>query len=157
MLTPDDLEKAFASTGAVLGGVTAEQMDLDTPCQSWKVRDLVNHIVGAAAHFGQCAELGHPPDSEDTTDYAAGAFEATFNDAAVATVEAFRAEGTLEKIIHLPFGDFPGAAYMNIATGDTFTHGWDLARAIGQPTDLDPALAAKILDTVRPMLPDAFR
>ncbi|HEY1828249.1 MAG TPA: hypothetical protein VGF87_09515, partial [Acidimicrobiales bacterium] len=47
--------------------------------------------------------------------------------------------------------------YMNIATGDTFTHGWDLARAIGQPTDLDPALAAKILDTVRPMLPDAFR
>ena len=41
----NDLEKAFASTGAVLGGVEAEQMELTTPCKSWTVRQLVNHVV----------------------------------------------------------------------------------------------------------------
>jgi hypothetical protein len=34
--------------------------------------------------------------------------------------------------------NFPGAALLGLAATEQFTHGWDLARAIGQHTDLDP-------------------
>ena len=40
---------------------------------------------------------------------------------------------------------------------EQFTHGWDLARATGQPTDLDPGLAAGLLSQARLAIPDAYR
>jgi uncharacterized protein (TIGR03086 family) len=53
-------------------------------------------------------------------------------------VAAFGADGALDRTIRLPFGEFPGTVLLSLATMEQFTHGWDLARAIGQPTDLDP-------------------
>ena len=63
----------------------------------------------------------------------------------------------MEKTIKLPFGEFPGAAFCALATTDTFTHGWDLAKATGQSTDLAPALAAELLVGARASIPDQFR
>ena len=57
----------------------------------------------------------------------------------------------------LPFGQMPGSAFVNIATVDVFAHGWDLAKATGQPTDLDSALAAQLLVIAQASLPDTFR
>ncbi len=47
--------------------------------------------------------------------------------------------------------------YLAVATTDAFTHGWDLARATGQPTDLDPHLAAELLARARAFIQPAFR
>jgi hypothetical protein len=58
---------------------------------------------------------------------------------------AFAAEGALERTVQLPFGESSGAVLMAMAATDQFTHGWDLARAIGLPADLDPGLAADLL------------
>jgi DNA-directed RNA polymerase specialized sigma24 family protein len=38
---------------------------------------------------------------------------------------------------------------MSLAATDQFTHGWDLARALGHPTDLDPELAGELLTRAR--------
>ena len=43
------------------------------------------------------------------------------------------------------------------ATTDTFTHGWDLARALGQSTDLAPDLAAGLLAGAKMAIPPSFR
>jgi uncharacterized protein (TIGR03086 family) len=51
----------------------------------------------------------------------------------------------------------PGGALVFIAAIDTFTHGWDLAKATGQATDLDHALAAQLLGAARAALPDELR
>jgi uncharacterized protein (TIGR03086 family) len=72
-------------------------------------------------------------------------------------VAAFDAPGAQEKIIKLPFGEFPGSGFMGLATTDTFQHGWDLAKATGQSTDLDPELAAQILEGAQQSIPDQFR
>jgi uncharacterized protein (TIGR03086 family) len=50
-----------------------------------------------------------------------------------------------------------GADLMGMVTGDQFTHGWDLARAIGYPADLDPALASALLGQARIAITDALR
>ena len=70
---------------------------------------------------------------------------------------AFSADGALDRTLDLPFGPTPARGFLGIATGDCFTHGWDLARAIGVDTDLDPELAAELLDTVKAMMAPSFR
>jgi uncharacterized protein (TIGR03086 family) len=51
----------------------------------------------------------------------------------------------------------PGSVCVCIAAGDVFTHGWDLARGTGQPSDLDSELAALLLARIEPLLPDSMR
>ena len=69
----------------------------------------------------------------------------------------FGADGVMEQMITMPFGQMPGAAVMGLATNDTFQHGWDLAKATGQSTDLAPALAASLLVQAKATIPPAFR
>jgi uncharacterized protein (TIGR03086 family) len=149
------LRKAFASTAGVLDNVSTDQMDLPTPCVSWTVRDLVNHIVAGPPFFATTAETGVAPVRTET-DYTTGDFKAEFHQSAERAVKAFSAEGTMEKPMKLPFGELPGAVFVLIVSTDTFTHGWDLARATGQSTDLDPEVAATLYESVQ-FIPDEMR
>ena len=80
-----------------------------------------------------------------------------FNRGAARAVKAFEADGVMDKTLKLPFAELPGGVFVNIATIDTFTHGWDLARATGQSTDLDPELATQLLAFAQGFLSDALR
>ena len=52
----------------------------------------------------------------------------------------------------------PGTSYQpGLAATDTFTHGWDLAKATGQNTDLAPALAAALHEGAKQSISPAFR
>jgi uncharacterized protein (TIGR03086 family) len=155
-MSADTLERAFASTGKVLGGVSAGQLDDTTPCASWTVRDLVNHIIGVPLYFAAAAE-GREAPSDDSSDFTSGDLMAEFNDGAARAVKAFRAEGAMEKTMKMPFGEMPGSIVANIAATDSFTHGWDLAKATGQPTDLDPGLAEELLVNAKAAFPDSMR
>jgi uncharacterized protein (TIGR03086 family) len=149
------LEQAIASTRGVLAGVSKSQLGETTPCAQWKVSDLVNHIVGGQYFFATGVK-GEPPSGSET-DYAAGDYLAAFDDGAKQSVAAFGADGAMEKMLTLPFGAMPGAAFFGLASTDTFTHGWDLAKATGQSTDLSPALAAQLLTGARAAIQPGFR
>lgn len=149
------LQAAIASTKAVLANVTKDQLTLSTPCVSWKVADLVNHVVGSQ-YFFTAALNGEPPAGE-APDFASGDFVATFDQASATCVAAFSAEGALARTVKLPFGDMPAAAWAGLAATDTFTHGWDLAKATGQSTDLAPELAEGLLAASKQMIQPAFR
>ncbi len=153
----DMLAQAFASTAGVLAGVEAQQLDGATPCATWQVRELVNHIVGGATYAAVTAETGQAPARGEAPDFCAGDFVTEFNRGAARAVKAFEAEGVMDKTLKLPFAELPGGVFVNIATIDTFTHGWDLATATGQPTDLDPELAAQLLAFAQGFVSDALR
>ena len=51
-----------------------------------------------------------------------------------------RADGVLERMVHLSFGDVPGQEYAQQLHADLLIHGWDLARATGGDEGLDPEL-----------------
>jgi uncharacterized protein (TIGR03086 family) len=63
----------------------------------------------------------------------------------------------MERIMALPTGPAPGSRCIQVATGEIFIHGWDLARATGQPmppgTDIADALLSsdwmQLCDEVR--------
>jgi uncharacterized protein (TIGR03083 family) len=179
------VERACASTAAVLAGVRAADFGRPTPCRSWTVKDVVNHVIGSAAWYAGLAEEGAVAGGDeagaeaggdeagadevgsgeagadeadrDEVDRTRGDFYATFRREADRLVAAFSAPGAMDKIMEMPFGGMPGSVCVWIAAGDIFTHGWDLAKATGQPSDLDPELAVKLLAQVEKLLPDALR
>jgi uncharacterized protein (TIGR03086 family) len=155
IMSVEPLQQAIRSTRAVLSGVDRHDLGAATPCASWTVSDLVNHIVGGQFFFA--AVLNGETPSGERKDFAAGDFVAAFDQGSAASVAAFAAEGAMERTVHLPFGDLPGSMFVGIAATDTFIHGWDLAKATDQPSDLEPDLAAALLSTVGPFLPDSMR
>jgi len=153
-MSTQPLEAAIESTRSVLAAVSKEQLDLSTPCKSWKVSELVNHIVGGQYFFAACVK-GDPP--SEGPDFSAGDFVSAFDEASAACLAAFGEEGAMTKTLTLPFGQMPGAAFAGLAATDTFTHGWDLAKATGQATDLAPELAVGLLAGAKQSIQPAFR
>jgi uncharacterized protein (TIGR03086 family) len=158
-----DLDKALRSTLAILVKVEPGQLDAPTPCASWDVRALINHFIGTA-HWWAGVIDGEDGASEDSAsedgaavDYAAGDYVAAYTEAVKIAVAAFGADDVPGRTIRLPFGEFPGPAVTAMAALDQFTHGWDLARAIGYPADLDPELAADLLRHARVAITDGLR
>jgi uncharacterized protein (TIGR03086 family) len=155
-MTTEMLERAFASTRSVLVNVTPDQLALPTPCTSWDVRALVNHMVGGPFYFAASVNDGAHPEG-GASDYTTGDMVASYDDGVAQAVAAFAAPGAFERMITLPFGTLPGSVFITIAATDAFGHGWDLARATGQSCDLDPELASQLLEQAQALLPDAFR
>ena len=152
------LEQAFKATREVLANVKPDQLDDDTPCKSWKVRDVVNHIVGGSQWFASSMDAGGTDDDgNNMPDFTEQDYMAIYDDGVKKSLDAFGRDGALEKTVKLPFGEFPGAAFMGLAMTDAFTHAWDLAKATGQNTDLNPQLAAQLLEGAKASIPDQFR
>lgn len=150
------LEQAVATAKAVLAKVKPDQLSATTPCASWKVSDLVNHMVGGQFWFATVAK-GETASGDAAPDFSAGDFNALFAQGSKDSVAAFGAAGALDKTMNLPWGDMKGSDFMGLASVDTFAHAWDLARATGQSTDLNPDLAAGLLVGARAGISPAFR
>ncbi len=140
---------------AVLANVTADQLDLDTPCKDWKVRNLIDHMVGG--QLWACNGVQGTTMTDTGEGSADGDFVALFDQAATANLAAFDEDGALARTVNPGFGDMPAAALMGLSTMDTFAHSWDLARATGQDSDLAPELASALLEQSRSTVPDAYR
>jgi uncharacterized protein (TIGR03086 family) len=118
------------------------------------VAEVIGHMIETHRNFVAFLNGGAPLPGPTV----AGAdFLAQYDEASTATVAAFRAPGALERTLRLPFGEVPGAVAAQMAATDTLVHGWDVARATGQPTDLAPAESVELLENARRMLPDAAR
>jgi uncharacterized protein (TIGR03086 family) len=156
-MTAEILQRACDSTAAVLELARGADMDQPTPCRSWNVRDLIDHVISSTAWYATIAETGSYPAGDTGHGGTAGDFTEAFRQQARRVVAAFSAPDAMSKSMRLPFGEIPGAVCVWIAAGDIFTHGWDLAKALGQSTDLDPGLAGQLLIRLPPLLPDAMR
>jgi uncharacterized protein (TIGR03086 family) len=53
--------------------------------------------------------------------------------------------GTLDRTVHLSYGDASGQEYVRQLTTDLAIHAWDLARATGQDDAVDPDAVALML------------
>ena len=152
-MTTDSLSRAFASTRDVLANIGAGRLDDPTPCRLWTVRQLINHAVIAPRAGVAALRTGDWHVAEE--DFAAGDFLAAYDATAADAKAAFADPAAMETMVKLPFAEVPGAFLMTMITTDQFAHGWDLARATGQPTDLDPGLADELLGQAD--IPDQFR
>jgi len=154
VITPTrQLDRAFASTRAVLAQVQLGQLAAPTPCASWDVRALISHFI-STAYWLAATVSGDEVPSEN---YATAGFLVSYDESTRAALAAVEPPDALTRTIRLPFGEFSGAALIRLAARDQFTHGWDLARATGHHTDLDPELADELLILARTEITEAYR
>jgi uncharacterized protein (TIGR03086 family) len=140
-----DLGSALTSTLSILRKVERADLDKPTPCASWDVRALINHFISSARWWAAMVSVEDMPAAPEDVDYVADDFVAAYEESIRISLEAFGADGVAERIVTVPFGDFPGAVLEKFATTEQFTHGWDLARALGQDSDLVPDLAVALI------------
>ena len=98
--------------------------------------------VGPVA--GQQADAPGPPDD---------GWLAAYRTASSRARAAWADDATLDVLVEAPWGKVPGRIALSGYVQEILTHGWDLARATGQPTELDPELASWVLAVARQILP----
>ena len=149
------LDRALDQAGAVIARIRPEQAALPTPCRSWDVRALVNHVVNDVRQFTGTVGGGRFQRRDDDVigDDWAGAYRA----AAAGLLAAWRREGALDRTVRLPFGEVPATWSVGQQVANFAVHGWDVAKATGQPTDLDPEVGRFALAWGRENLKPQFR
>ena len=143
-----DLTQACQRTADVLAKVDDEQLTTRTPCENYRLSDLVSHIGGlalaftAAARkdFGQWTDSGPaqgaPLDDDWRTSYPARLAE---------LAKAWREPDAWQGMTRAGGIDLPAEVAGSVALTEVAIHGWDVARATGQTYDIDPASTEALL------------
>lgn len=148
MDVPEMFRGAVAGFDARVRQIGDHQWGQATPDDGWTVRDLVNHVVGEDLWAplllagSTIAEVG----DRFGGDVLGADPRASWAEASAGAVRAAEADGAMDRIVHLSFGDFPGSEYTLQLFADHLIHAWDLARAIGADERLDAGLVASCAD-----------
>ena len=110
---------------------SADRLDVQTPCEEWDLRTLLNHMLETQRYFlstarGEDVSPPSPTPPELITDEPAADFARVRKE----MLQTFGEPGVVEKT---------GPA-LGIAFSDQLIHGWDVARASGQDDNMPDGL-----------------
>ena len=146
-MTPVDLEPAARRLADLVAGVPDELLDAPTPCPAYTLGDLVEHVGGAASAFtgaavkdlGDATSQGPSGDASRLTDD----WRTRIPRDLAALADAWRDPDAWTGMTKAGGVDLPGEVAGLVALDEIVVHGWDVARATGQPYDCDtPSLEA---------------
>lgn len=126
------LARGLDQVTALLATVSDEQRGLPTSCPEWNVADLADHLVQGAERFGDMVRGAEVDWSQPTPPVGPASAEA-FSTAAQGLLSAWA-----------DAGDGDVRAVPDWQSAEIAVHTWDLAHALGRPTDeLDPEVAER--------------
>ncbi|MFJ1764428.1 TIGR03086 family metal-binding protein [Amycolatopsis sp. NPDC088138] len=142
MTVLDAFDRAAAMVTALVTAVRDDQWTRPTACADWDVRGVVNHLAHGNAKVAFWAGAGPAaPDGDYLGPDPSPAFAAS-----VVSARSVLAEpGLFSRTVTTPLGDVPGEFLVHMRVNEYLAHGWDIADATGQPTDLLPDLAESAL------------
>ena len=141
--TADLLSAVLADLAPVIGAITADQLAYPTPCTELDVAQLRDHVTGWLDTFAAgFADPGGQAPRAGLDGYQAPADPAAAVRAAAATLSAAIAAGAAQRPLRLGESAMPGDMALSMILWEYQVHGWDLARATGQPWS-PPAAAAE--------------
>ena len=134
--------RAVLASVDVVSRIGDGDLGRDTPCAGWNLGDLLAHMIVQHDGFAAAAKgLGADPavwqprplGADPTGEYAAAAHR---------VLDAFAAPGVLAREFALPeistAVTFPAERAIGFHLVDYVAHGWDVARSLGLPYQLDP-------------------
>ena len=127
----------------------AKELDSDTPCDEWHVRELMNHMLETQRFFVCSArgEKASPPGQTPPSTLLGDDPVKSFKRAREETMSTYSDKDVLEK----------SGTTLGIAFADQLLHGWDLAKATGQDTAMPPGLAEAAYQTIHGRFTDEQR
>jgi uncharacterized protein (TIGR03086 family) len=158
---PDPREmygRALDQTELIIEQVRPAQLGEPTPCTAFDVRALLGHMVGGVHRIAHVGEGGNALDVEARADGVPDdGWSAAFREAGARARAAWADDARLEAIVSVPWGQVPGRDALPGYVQEVVVHGWDLAKAVGQPAELDPELAEYAFTFARQFLPPQRR
>lgn len=143
--------------GKRVHAVSQEQWTAQTPNTEWTVADLVGHLVDEhrwvppllrGLDLKAAGEVVEGSRSLPI-DGGVGANPAQeWDEAAIGSADAVRAEGALERAVCLSRGQTPARAYLSELVFDLAVHSWDLGTAIGYAHPLPSDLVGHVYATL---------
>ena len=151
-MTPVDLEPAARRLADLVGGVPDELLDAPTPCPAYALGDLVEHVGGAASAFtgaavkdlGDATSQGPSGDASRLSDD----WRTRIPRDLAALADAWRDPDAWTGMTKAGGVDLPGEVAGLVALDEVVVHGWDVARAAGQPFECDAASLEAVLGFV---------
>ena len=148
----DVLARALQQVGALITQVRPDQASLPTPCQSWDVTALLDHILADMPRFVESARGGRP-DYSSTSPSVAPNWAPEFTARSDELVRAWR---DARDPARLDASEAP-REFQEMQIAEMAVHAWDLATAIGLASDLDPELAEYSADWMGSVLAPQYR
>jgi uncharacterized protein (TIGR03086 family) len=138
-----DLGPQAAVVARLAAGVTDEQLADPTPCPKYALRNMLAHLAGLAVAFRDAGrkDLGVTTDTrpDSTVPELGHGWREELPRVLGEMAEAWRDPAAWTGMTRAGSVDLPGGIAGLVATDELVVHGWDLARATGQPYDPDPA------------------
>lgn len=138
-----DIAPAADRLGSVVAGITDDQLDGPTPCEKYQVSGLMAHVLGLTMAFRLAAEKdaaasANPPTAEppSSAELPAGWREQVQRQLEE-LVSAWRQPSAWEGETEAGGVTLPAPVMAQVALQELVVHGWDLAKATGQPFDAD--------------------
>jgi uncharacterized protein (TIGR03086 family) len=151
------LQRALDQLERVIAGIDPGRREDPTPCASWNVSQLMQHLMNDFAHFIPTAR-GEVPDRSAPVPQMGDDWVREFHARADELKQAWSAAGDLSGSRELPrFGSVPADFPVFQQLSEMATHAWDLARATGQQLELDGEVAEAGLGWATKMLKPEFR
>ena len=146
------LEHAQQWTSDVVAGVREPDFARPTPCEDWDVARLLDHLIADLETFNRVA-AGEPldiataidPTDPDNVGRAWPKPSEHFERLVAESHEIWSRPGALEKTYKTARSEMPGEGLIMISLIDTLVHGWDLAKATGQSTEMPQDVAESAL------------
>ncbi len=148
-----DLEPAAREAARLLDGVTEEQLAGPTPCPGYPVAALLDHITGFSLAFTWAARKTTATEG-GSGESGPGLASAEHLDPDWRTLlprrlgelaEAWREPTAWQGMTEAGGMRMPAELIGAVALDELVLHGWDLARATGQPFTCDPVSTAAVL------------
>ncbi|HEY9242751.1 MAG TPA: TIGR03086 family metal-binding protein [Streptosporangiaceae bacterium] len=155
MTDPDvlaDFDQALAATDRIVSGIKPGQWSVPTPCRGLDVRAVLGHLV--TGHLVFIARVQGLPVPDRAADHLGDDPAAAFRRSGQALRQAFGQPGVLRETYQGPLGAAPGVFLVQVRIVELLGHGWDLAKATGQPADYPPDLVERALAQARKGLAD---
>lgn len=148
-----DLDRrAGLGTAALVRATSSDQYAAPTPCTDWTVRDLITHLIAGNVKYveiGRGKEWARGAPAVFLDDDPGEMYRRTLDE----MLEAWQQPGTLDRQTSLPVGRGRAELALYLHLGETLVHGWDLARATGQPAPWDAEVVEASLAQFRSWLP----
>jgi len=149
-----DLVPAARRTGALIAGITDEQLGEPTPCPRYSLGDLLDHVDDLAQAFTHAATKqvpaeGGPSPSGDGRRLEDG-WRTHIPKRLLAMAEAWRDPAAWEGATAAGGVELPGEIAGLVALNETMVHGWDIAQATGHAYDVEPESAEQCIQVMGP-------
>jgi uncharacterized protein (TIGR03086 family) len=156
--TTDLLAAVLTDLETVIGGIRPEQLHDPTPCTEYDVTQLREHVLGWLTTFASgFADPGGQAPRDSLGGYQVPADPAAEVQAAAGALTGALRAGAADRPLRLGSSAMPGEMALGMILWEYQVHGWDLARATGQPWSPPAAAAEQSLGFAPGMLTEDYQ